>query len=539
MLLQLILWTTLLLESISAKDVYYDWHVTWVTAAPDGYERSVIGINNQWPCPQIDVDVGDRLIIDVHNDLGNQDTGIHWHGLHQYMTGYMDGAPGVTQCPIPPGRSMRYVVDVNQTGTYWYHSHRMGQYPDGLRGALIVHDPDAPFEYDDEFTLLLSDWYHEEMTPLIQSYLSENDPATGGLEPLPDSALVNDATNTTFPVEPGKTYLIHLIVVGNWPGFAFLFDDHEMTVVEVDGVYIDPFPVGSRNLRLATGQRASILLRTKDDTSKNYAFWTIMDINMMFIYENRTIPEGYNPNATAWLVYDETKPLPPAPPQYEFDFVDDLEFVPFDHEPLLEPVDHQIIMDFNSAAVEGGLTRFVINNHTYYEQQTPTLYSALMMDSHHTENNVSAYGAVNPYVVNYGDVVEIVLNDYHSNLHPWHLHGHQFQCLQRTIPNGGYFDGYFANISATPVKRDTLMVQGHGHFFGLIGFVRVWLFHCHIEWHVVKGMITTIIEAPDRLKDMEVPEDQLRLCGNYPFASELSKKPGKSRSKTGQMEPKH
>jgi iron transport multicopper oxidase len=99
--------------STSAKVVHHNWHITWVNAAPDGFERPVIGINGSWPCPQIDVDLGDRLIIDVHNDLGNQTTGIHWHGLYQYMTGYMDGVPGVTQCPIPPGKNMRYEVEVD------------------------------------------------------------------------------------------------------------------------------------------------------------------------------------------------------------------------------------------------------------------------------------------------------------------------------------------------------------------------------------------------------------------------------------------
>ena len=96
----------------SANLVYYNWHITWVHAAPDGFSRPVIGINGQWPCPQVDVNKGDQLVIDVYNDLGNQSTGIHWHGLHQYMTGYMDGTSGVTQCPIPPGQHMRYEVDV-------------------------------------------------------------------------------------------------------------------------------------------------------------------------------------------------------------------------------------------------------------------------------------------------------------------------------------------------------------------------------------------------------------------------------------------
>lgn len=36
----------------------------------------------------------------------------------------------------------------------------MGQYPDGLRGPLIVHDPNDPYQgkYDNEVVLTVSDW---------------------------------------------------------------------------------------------------------------------------------------------------------------------------------------------------------------------------------------------------------------------------------------------------------------------------------------------------------------------------------------------
>ena len=92
----------------NAKDVHLEWNVTWVNAAPNGHQRPVIGINGKWPCPQIDVDLGDRLIVDLYNGLGNQSTGIHWHGFQQYMTGTMDGASDVTQCPLAPGSKMTY-----------------------------------------------------------------------------------------------------------------------------------------------------------------------------------------------------------------------------------------------------------------------------------------------------------------------------------------------------------------------------------------------------------------------------------------------
>lgn len=97
----------------AAKDVYLEWNVTWVNASPDGYQRPVIGINHQWPCPQVDVELGDRLIVDVYNGLGNQSTGIHWHGFHQYHAGVMDGSSSVTQCPIAPGQHMQYNFEVS------------------------------------------------------------------------------------------------------------------------------------------------------------------------------------------------------------------------------------------------------------------------------------------------------------------------------------------------------------------------------------------------------------------------------------------
>lgn len=91
-----------------AKTVYYDWSIDWVTASPDGYSRPVIGINGKWPCPQIDVDLNDRLVVTIHNNLGNESTGLHWHGINQYGHATMDGSAGAAQCPVPPNSSFTY-----------------------------------------------------------------------------------------------------------------------------------------------------------------------------------------------------------------------------------------------------------------------------------------------------------------------------------------------------------------------------------------------------------------------------------------------
>lgn len=67
--------------------------------------------------------------------------------------------------------------------TYWYHSHQTAQYPDGLRGALIVQDPKNPYRhmYDEEIVLTLSDWYHAEMPQVMEQFWNVANPT--GAEP--------------------------------------------------------------------------------------------------------------------------------------------------------------------------------------------------------------------------------------------------------------------------------------------------------------------------------------------------------------------
>lgn len=117
-----------LLAVVDAATVTHDFNVTWVTSNPDGlFERPTIGINGQWPVPQITAAVGDNVVIHVTNLLGNESTSLHFHGLYMNGTTHMDGPPQVNQCEILPGLSFTYSFTVTQPGTYWYHSHTRGQ----------------------------------------------------------------------------------------------------------------------------------------------------------------------------------------------------------------------------------------------------------------------------------------------------------------------------------------------------------------------------------------------------------------------------
>lgn len=103
---------TLILPLVStsqATTVTYDWNITWVRANPDGqHERPTIGINGQWPLPHLTATVGDHIVINVDNQLGNQSTSLHFHGLYMNGSTHMDGPVGVSQCAIPSGMTFKY-----------------------------------------------------------------------------------------------------------------------------------------------------------------------------------------------------------------------------------------------------------------------------------------------------------------------------------------------------------------------------------------------------------------------------------------------
>lgn len=105
-----------LLSLVRAETRTYNFNVGWVSRNPDGlFDRPVIGINGQWPIPQIEATVGDRVVVNIHNELGNQSTSLHFHGLFMNGTNEMDGVVGVTQCGVPPGASFTYNFTVRSS----------------------------------------------------------------------------------------------------------------------------------------------------------------------------------------------------------------------------------------------------------------------------------------------------------------------------------------------------------------------------------------------------------------------------------------
>lgn len=114
--------------------------------------------------------------------------------------------------------------------------------------------------------------------------------------------------------------------------------------------------------------------------------------------------------------------------------------------------------------------------------------------------------------------MQLVVDNADTGKHPFHLHGHAFQAVWRSKEEAGPFaesNVTEADFSPTPMRRDTFVLPPQGNI--VLRFRAdnpgVWLFHCHIEWHVESGLIATMVEAPlDLQRDLVIPQGHYDAC---------------------------
>ncbi len=159
----------------------------------------------QVPGPEIRVRKGQILQALLVNQLPAETT-VHWHGVA--IRNDMDGVPGMTQAPVPPGREFTYRFAVAEPGTYWYHPHAGVQLDRGLYGPLIVEDPAEPAGYDHDWTVVLDDWIDGTgYTP--DQVLDALRNGMGGMSmaaasPSPTMSSMNGMSGVPMPASPGS-----------------------------------------------------------------------------------------------------------------------------------------------------------------------------------------------------------------------------------------------------------------------------------------------------------------------------------------------
>ncbi|OMO67513.1 Multicopper oxidase, type 1 [Corchorus capsularis] len=455
------------------------WEMEYMFASPDcnAAEGLVIGINGTFPGPTIRTKAGDRVVVTVINKLHTEGVVIHWHGIKMRGTPWADGTASISQCAINPGETFVYNFTVDRPGTYFYHGHYGMQRSAGLYGSLIVDVADGqkePFNYEQDFNFLLSDWWHRSVHK--QAVFLSGKPFHWIGEPQTllingtgqyDCKLKTELTDNTLNhcetskdgerfckplilhVKPNKVYRLRIASTTALASLNLAIEGHKMEVVEADGNYLEPFTVD--NLDIHSGESYSVLFRTLGLPSNDY--W----ISIGVIGRN---PAHTSPGAIKYGLNDAFDSKNKPPDNYDPNYN-------ISNPPLTDATFGNAVYDF-----EFNTTIDVI------------LQNANILNKINT-----------------------------SEIHPWHLHGHDFWVL-------GYGEGKFRDEDETkfnltnPPLRNTAVLFPNG--WTALRFVAdnpgVWAFHCHIEPHLHLGMGVIFSEGVDRIDENEIPKEAL-ACG--------------------------
>ncbi|KAJ9178454.1 hypothetical protein P3X46_010334 [Hevea brasiliensis] len=485
-LVYIVLISSLIQASVVAaaiKGHFYKWEVEYMFWSPDGKENVVMGINGRFPGPTIRARAGDTIHIELLNKLHTEGVVIHWHGIRQLGTPWADGTAAITQCVINPSETFSYRFTVDRAGTYFYHGHYGMQRSAGLYGTLIVDVAEGerePFHYDGEFDLLLSDWWHQSvhhqevgLSSIPFRWIGE--PQTllingrgqydCSLAAKYNKNLINECNIKggeqfapyILHVQPNKTYRIRIASTTALASLNLAVGGHKMLVVEADGNYVQPFLTNS--LDIYSGESYSVLITTNQKPNN---YWISAGVIGR---------EPHTPQALTLLNYlpNSVSKLPKFPPPVTPPWNDTARSKAFTKKVLAhmntpkppKNYDRRIIL-LNTQNKYNGFTKWAINNVSLSLPATPYLGSlkyglqGAFDQANPPENYPEKYDVMKPpvnpnttvgsgiYKFGYKNTVDVILQNANalktgvSEVHPWHLHGHDFWVL-------GYGEGKFTN----------------------------------------------------------------------------------------------
>ncbi|GAU38525.1 hypothetical protein TSUD_148070 [Trifolium subterraneum] len=308
--------------------------------------------------------------------------------------------------------------------------------------------------------------------------------------------------------------------------------NHKLLVVEADGNYVHPFAVD--DIDIYSGETYSVLITTDQDPNKNY--WLSIGVR------------GREPKTPQGLTLVNYKKIsasvfpispPPITPLWN-DFERSKRFTKQIISRMGTPqppktADRRILL-LNTQNKLGGFTKWSINNVSLTLPTTPYIGSIKFKLNNTFDRNPPPEtfpmdydifkSPVNPtttigngvYTFQLDQIVDVILQNANvlspnnSEIHPWHLHGHDFWVL-------GYGEGKFKpgvdeksfNLTRAPL-RNTAVIFPYG--WTALRFKAdnpgVWAFHCHIEPHLHMGMGVIFAEGVHKIG--KIPTEAL-TCG--------------------------
>nr|2HZH_A Chain A, laccase [Trametes ochracea] len=489
--------------------------VTNAAVAADGHSRDAVVVNGGTPGPLITGNKGDQFQLNVINNLTNftmlKSTSVHWHGFFQKGTNWADGPAFVNQCPIAAGSSFLYDFSTPiQAGTFWYHSHLSTQYCDGDRGPFVVYDPNDPsanlYDVDNLNTVItLTDWYHT---------AAQNGPAKPGGA---DATLINgqgrgpsspSADLAVISVTAGKRYRFRLVSNSCDPNYTFSIDGHQMTIIQVDSINVQPLVV--LKIQIYAAQRYSFILNANQAVNN---YWIRANPNQ----GNVGFTNGIN---SAILRYSGAAATQPTTSQTSsVQPLDQTNLHPLTATAVPgSPVAGGVNLAINQAFNFNGTNHFV-DGASFVPPTVPVL--SQIVSGAQSAADLLASGLV--YSLPSDANIEIsfpATSAAAGGPHPFHLHGHAFAVVRSAgSTTYNYNDPIFRDTvsTGTPAANDNVTIRFKTNNPG------PWFLHCHIDFHLEAGFAVVFAQdIPDVASANPTPNAWSDLCPVYDAASSSS-----------------
>jgi len=360
------------------------------------------------------------------------------------------------------------------------------------------------YDVDDASTIIqLGDWWHNASLGLLATYTAT------GLIPVADSGTMNGAGRfvggpevpfAVTTVTKGKRHRLRVISQAVRGEFTISIDQHSLTIIEADGVEVEPHTVAS--VDILAGQRYSFILNANQPVGN---YW----INLPYVGGSAAANPNFNISLSRGILrYAGAPKADPTAPLTIGQVLPEL--VEADLRPLVNDIpkpgkgaDINITL---TLVVTPGKAQWNVNNVSYLSPVVPTLVKVLAGADEAVDFNVTE----NTFILPKNKVVDITFppND-DDDAHPIHLHGNNYWVIKSNSSDA-------LNL-INPPKRDTSAAGANGAMFRFdTSNPGPWFFHCHIFWHMNSGLATVMLMDPDTTKEEVHPNAAWeRLCPAY------------------------
>lgn len=466
--------------------VEYDLHIAAQTLSPAGKPVRVLAINGSIPGPVLRFREGDFARIRVHNDLKNEETSTHWHGL--LLPNKEDGVPHVTTPPIKPGTTHTFQFSLRHSGTYWFHSHTHLQEQSGIYGGIVVEPRDGELvKADREQVLILSDWTNTDPKEVMRMLMRGSDYfglmrknsqtilgawQRGNLKdyfrrewdrmmPMDVSDvgyhafLVNGERQTRIEGAPGEKVRLRIINASAASYYHLSYSAGPLTIVAADGPPVVPVSVPMFLMGIA---------ETYD---------LLLTIPQSGQHELRFTTQDGSGSCSAFLGHGtpHAAPIPPKPNLYQMDEMLNLALEEQEDDPraslhIPRPGSpYRLLKAVKDTSLPKNLPRRKITLHL-----TGDMNRYIWSFDGKTM-------AEQPYVlIKKGEIIELELVNNTMMHHPIHLHGHFFRLLM----GQGRYSPLKHTVDVPPMSKRTIEFEANE--------TQDWMFHCHILYHMMSGM---------------------------------------------------